>query len=148
MGRGLGEMLLDLTFQYRLGNCSDHRVHMIPIPKEQHARDGADIEPHGRALIGVDVEFPFALIRKKGAKKWIWSASKKKMTENGDLAALRLRDGGVIWRKNILKEFGSNNPHWLISESPLIDGNRLVVSPGPGRPENAGVSIELMRLGR
>jgi outer membrane protein assembly factor BamB len=52
------------------------------------------------------------------------------MTENGDLAALRLRDGGVVWRKNILKEFGGNNPHWLISESPLVDGNRLVVSPG------------------
>jgi hypothetical protein len=36
--------------------------------------------------IGVDVEFPFALIRKKGAKKWIWSSSKKSMTEDGDLA--------------------------------------------------------------
>ena len=57
MGRGLGEMLLDLAFQHRLGDRSDHRVHVIPIPEEQHARDGPDIEPHGRALIGVDVEF-------------------------------------------------------------------------------------------
>ncbi|NOT62330.1 MAG: PQQ-like beta-propeller repeat protein [Acidobacteria bacterium] len=54
------------------------------------------------------------------------------LTENGDLAALRFRDGGVVWRKNILKEFGGSNPHWLISESPLIDGNRLIVSPGGG----------------
>ncbi len=54
------------------------------------------------------------------------------MTENGDLAALRFRDGGVVWRKNILKEFGGSNPHWLISESPLVDGNRLIVSPGGG----------------
>ena len=36
--------------------------------------------------IGVDVEFPFALIRKKGAKRWTWSASKKKMIEGEDLA--------------------------------------------------------------
>jgi len=44
---------------------------------------GSDL--HG-VRIGVDVEFPFALIRKKGARKWLWSASKKKMIEDGDLA--------------------------------------------------------------
>ena len=58
------------------------------------------------------------------------------LTENGDLACLRLRDGLPIWRKNILKEFGGENPNWMISESPLIDGNRVIVSPG-GR--NAGI---------
>lgn len=58
------------------------------------------------------------------------------LTENGDLVCLRLRDGSPIWRKNILKEFGGENPHWMISESPLIDGNRVIVSPG-GR--NAGI---------
>ncbi|MGE0128770.1 MAG: PQQ-binding-like beta-propeller repeat protein [Blastocatellales bacterium] len=52
------------------------------------------------------------------------------LTENGDLACLRARDGSPIWRKNILKEFGGSNPHWLISESPLVDGNRLIVAPG------------------
>jgi outer membrane protein assembly factor BamB len=52
------------------------------------------------------------------------------LTENGDLACLRARDGSRIWSKNILKEFGGDNPHWLISESPLVDGNRLIVTPG------------------
>ena len=52
------------------------------------------------------------------------------LTENGDLACLRTRDGSSIWRKNILKDFGGSNPGWLISESPLADGNRLIVSPG------------------
>ncbi len=54
------------------------------------------------------------------------------LTENGDLACLRARDGSPIWRKNILREFGGDNPHWLISESPLVDGNRLIVTPGGG----------------
>ena len=58
------------------------------------------------------------------------------LTENGDLACLRARDGSPVWRKNILKEFGGDNPGWLISESPLVDGNRLIVTPG-GR--NAGL---------
>ncbi len=52
------------------------------------------------------------------------------LTENGDLACLRGRDGSRVWSKNILREFGGDNPHWLISESPLIDGNRVIVSPG------------------
>lgn len=58
------------------------------------------------------------------------------LTENGDLACLRLRDGSSIWRKNILREFAASNPNWMISESPLIDGERVIVSPG-GR--NAGM---------
>ncbi len=52
------------------------------------------------------------------------------LTENGDLACLRARDGSRIWSKNILKDYGGSNPGWLISESPLVDGNRLIVSPG------------------
>jgi outer membrane protein assembly factor BamB len=52
------------------------------------------------------------------------------LTENGDLACLRARDGSRVWSKNILKEYGGSNPGWLISESPLVDGNRLIVSPG------------------
>jgi outer membrane protein assembly factor BamB len=52
------------------------------------------------------------------------------LTENGDLACLRERDGARVWGKNILQEYGASNPKWLLSESPLIDGNRLIVSPG------------------
>jgi outer membrane protein assembly factor BamB len=52
------------------------------------------------------------------------------LTESGDLACLRERDGSRLWGKNILKEYGGSNPKWLISESPLVDGNRLIVSPG------------------
>ena len=58
------------------------------------------------------------------------------LTENGDLTCLRERDGSRVWSKNILKEYGGSNPKWLISESPLVDGNRLVVSPGGS---NAGI---------
>ncbi len=58
------------------------------------------------------------------------------LTENGDLVCLQIRDGAPVWRRNILKEFGGENPHWLISESPLIDGNRLIVTPGGS---NAGI---------
>src|SRR5215468_1949116 len=52
------------------------------------------------------------------------------LTENGDLACLNARNGVPVWRKNILKEFGGSNPGWLICESPLIDGDRVIVTPG------------------
>src|SRR5262245_24451984 len=52
------------------------------------------------------------------------------LTENGDLVCLRAPDGSPVWRKNILREFGGSNPGWLISESPLIDGDRVIVTPG------------------
>lgn len=52
------------------------------------------------------------------------------LTENGDLVCLRTRDSSRLWNKNILKEFGGQNPTWLLSESPLIDGDRVIVTPG------------------
>jgi outer membrane protein assembly factor BamB len=58
------------------------------------------------------------------------------LTENGDLACLRSRDATVVWQRNILRDFGGRNIPWLISESPLVDGNQVIVTPG-GR--NAGM---------
>ncbi|HZM87280.1 MAG TPA: PQQ-binding-like beta-propeller repeat protein [Blastocatellia bacterium] len=52
------------------------------------------------------------------------------LAETGDLACLKISDGSIAWRRNILKDFGGRNPKWLISESPLIDGDRLIVTPG------------------
>src|SRR5262245_63538712 len=52
------------------------------------------------------------------------------LTENGDLACLNAHNGVPVWRKNILREFGGSNLGWLISESPLIDGDRVIVTPG------------------
>jgi len=58
------------------------------------------------------------------------------LTESGDLAALRAQDGGVVWQRNVLRDFRGQNISWLISESPLVDGEKVIVTPG-GR--NAGM---------
>ncbi len=52
------------------------------------------------------------------------------LTENGDLACLKTADGSVLWKRNILRDFGGPQLKWLISESPLVDGPHLVVCPG------------------
>jgi outer membrane protein assembly factor BamB len=52
------------------------------------------------------------------------------LSESGDLGCLRITDGTVIWQRNILQDFRGRNIQWLISESPLIYGDRVIVSPG------------------
>lgn len=52
------------------------------------------------------------------------------LTENGDLASVERSEGTVLWQRNILKDFDGKNPKWLISESPLVDDHRLIVTPG------------------
>jgi len=52
------------------------------------------------------------------------------MSEDGDLACFLTKDGSLVWARNILREFNGTNPNWLISESPLIDRNNVIVTPG------------------
>lgn len=49
---------------------------------------------------------------------------------DGDLAALDLKDGKVKWKKNVRTDFGGDSGIWAYSESPLVDGENVVVAPG------------------
>lgn len=48
----------------------------------------------------------------------------------GELVCLMLDNGDVVWQKNILEEFEGENIKWGISESVLIDGDKLICTPG------------------
>jgi outer membrane protein assembly factor BamB len=49
---------------------------------------------------------------------------------NGDLACLATKDGSVRWSVNVLERFGTENIKWGISESPLVDGDLVMVLTG------------------
>jgi len=49
---------------------------------------------------------------------------------NGYLIALETASGKTLWQIDLLDRFGGSNPRWGISESPLVDGERLIVTPG------------------
>jgi outer membrane protein assembly factor BamB len=52
---------------------------------------------------------------------------------NGDLSALDLKTGKVVWTMNVLQKFGGSNIKWGISESPLVIGDKVLVNAGgPG----------------
>jgi outer membrane protein assembly factor BamB len=49
---------------------------------------------------------------------------------DGDLVSLDAADGKLRWSKNVRTEFGGVPGIWAYSESPLIDGDTLVCTPG------------------
>jgi outer membrane protein assembly factor BamB len=48
----------------------------------------------------------------------------------GDLACLQVRDGKIIWQRSLPRDFGGRVPTWSYRESPLIDGDKVVCTPG------------------
>lgn len=49
---------------------------------------------------------------------------------DGDLACLEASSGKIRWQKNIRKEFGGQPGEWAYAESPLVDGDVVVITPG------------------
>ncbi len=49
---------------------------------------------------------------------------------SGDLTAINAANGTILWQQNILSQHAARNIVWGISESPLIDGDKLICTPG------------------
>ncbi|MCX8108897.1 MAG: PQQ-like beta-propeller repeat protein [Verrucomicrobiae bacterium] len=48
----------------------------------------------------------------------------------GTLACLQVKDGKILWQRNLVQDFGGRIPTWSYRESPLIDGDKLICTPG------------------
>lgn len=48
----------------------------------------------------------------------------------GNVACLQAEDGKIIWQISMTEKFGSSPPMWSYRESPLIDGDTVIVTPG------------------
>ncbi|MBN2514334.1 MAG: PQQ-binding-like beta-propeller repeat protein [Sedimentisphaerales bacterium] len=48
----------------------------------------------------------------------------------GNVACLQVEDGKIIWQISITEEFGGRVPMWSYRESPLIDGDKVICTPG------------------
>ncbi len=91
----------------------------------------------------------FALDRKTGTK--LWSAKVGKTGGNyqgtrstptvdgdlvyglgqwGDLVCVKAADGKEVWRKSFKDDFKGQHGAWQFAESVLVDGNKLVCTPG------------------
>ncbi len=103
---------------------------------------------------GVDNEFVQALSTKDGKKIWstrLGAVGNPKQQPNfpaarstptvegeflyalgsdGDLACVETANGTIKWKKSLRTDFGGKPGNWAYAESPLVDGETLVCTPG------------------
>jgi outer membrane protein assembly factor BamB len=58
----------------------------------------------------------------------------------GEVICVNARDGKEVWSKHLTADFGGPRPEWGFAESPLVDGDRVVLT--PGGPNGTLVALE------
>jgi outer membrane protein assembly factor BamB len=48
----------------------------------------------------------------------------------GNVVCLAVSDGKVVWQRNLMADFGGRVPMWSFRESPLVDGDKVICTPG------------------
>ena len=96
-------------------------------------------------------EFLFALSADDGSQIWKYALGEKidaggfkgpkgtptvdgnnlyAIGSDGTLACVDAESGESRWTRNLKSDFGGQHGHWAYAESPLIDGDKLVCTPG------------------
>src|SRR5262249_15124060 len=52
------------------------------------------------------------------------------LSSDGDLVCLKTAKGEEVWRKHLRRDFGGRYGNWAYAESPLVDEDRVIVTPG------------------
>ena len=48
----------------------------------------------------------------------------------GNISCLQVKDGKTVWQRSLQTEFGGDPPTWSFRESPLIDADKMICTPG------------------
>ena len=107
----LGNEGLDNEFVQALAVKDAQRIWRTPLGKVGNPKQNPNF-PAARSTPTVDGEFLYAL------------------GSDGDLACVEIGAGKVRWQKNLRADFGGKPGTWAYAESPLIDGDALVCTPG------------------
>jgi hypothetical protein len=51
----------------------------------------------------------------------------------GAIACLQVQDGKILWQHSLTGDFGGTVPPWSYRESPLVDGEKVIYTPGVRR---------------
>ena len=78
---------------------------------------------HGRRFTNDRGDGPRSTPTVDGGRLYVFGAS-------GDLTSLDPASGKIGWTVNVIRDFGGQNLRWGFSESPLVSGDRIIVSPG------------------
>lgn len=64
------------------------------------------------------------------------------MNAHGRVACFDAAGGREIWHKNVIEEFDSRVPTWGMAESLLVDGGRVIVTPGGRKSAMAALDAQ------
>ena len=59
---------------------------------------------------------------------------------DGDLACVEIANGKVRWHKNLRTDFGGKPGEWAYAESPLVDGDLVICTPGGSESTMVGLN--------
>lgn len=117
LGKGLASVSISGGRIYTMGKRKDGEFVLALDLKDGHELWAArlrdpekDVEPHSTPTC--DGERVYAI----GAL--------------GDFLCVEAATGKELWRKNFIKDFGGTLPGWKYCESALIDGERVICTPG------------------
>jgi len=48
----------------------------------------------------------------------------------GNVVCLQVKDGEIVWQRSLTEDFGGRVPTWSYRESPLVDGDKVICTPG------------------
>ncbi len=48
----------------------------------------------------------------------------------GNVVCLQVKDGKIVWQRSLTEDFGGRVPMWSYRESPLVDGDTVICTPG------------------
>jgi len=48
----------------------------------------------------------------------------------GNVVCLQVKDGEIVWQRSLTEDFGGRIPNWSYRESPLVDGDKVICTPG------------------
>jgi outer membrane protein assembly factor BamB len=52
------------------------------------------------------------------------------LSQYGEVAALNLKDGKEVWKKDLVHDFGGRVPEWGYASAPVIDGDNVMFTAG------------------
>ncbi len=95
--------------------------------KALSVKDGAEIWSVRVGKVGVNrgPQYPGARSTPTVDGKLLYA-----LGSDGDLVCLERDSGNIRWQKNLRSDFGGRHGAWAYAESPLVDGEKLIVTPG------------------
>jgi outer membrane protein assembly factor BamB len=121
LGRGYSDVVIIKDTIYTLGDKGDSSF-LIAIGPDHKVKWSTKVGKPGSVGWG-NFEGPRSTATVAGDKLYA-------VGQWGDLVCLSTAGGKEVWRKSYDDDFGAERPEWGYSESPLIDGDKVIVFPG------------------